>query len=99
MIFLSFFVFGAVAPFILTLGYIWVDTFRPQEVAWFVMNQLPVAQLRHRRIGRLCPVGPPVTAPVHVRHVAYSAARLLDYVDDALGRGAGGRLVEVGLGI
>jgi hypothetical protein len=45
LIFLSFFVFGAVAPFILTLGYIWVDTFRPQDVAWFVMNQLPVAQL------------------------------------------------------
>ena len=45
LIFLSFFVFGAVAPFILTLGYIWVDTFRPQEVAWFVMNQMPVAQL------------------------------------------------------
>jgi probable O-glycosylation ligase (exosortase A-associated) len=45
VIFLSFFVFGAVAPFILTLGYIWVDTFRPQDVAWFVMDQLPVAQL------------------------------------------------------
>ena len=45
LIFLSFFVFGAVAPFILTLGYVWVDTFRPQEVAWFVLNQMPVAQL------------------------------------------------------
>jgi putative inorganic carbon (hco3(-)) transporter len=45
VIFLSFFVVGAVAPFILTLGYIWVDTFRPQDVAWFVVNQLPVAQL------------------------------------------------------
>jgi putative inorganic carbon (hco3(-)) transporter len=45
VIFLSFFVVGAVAPFILTLGYIWVDTFRPQDVAWFLLNQLPVAQL------------------------------------------------------
>ena len=45
LIFLSFFALGAVAPFILTLSYIWVDTFRPQDVAWFVMDQLPVAQL------------------------------------------------------
>lgn len=45
LIFLSFFALGAVAPFILTLGYIWVDTFRPQDVAWFVMDQLPVAQM------------------------------------------------------
>jgi putative inorganic carbon (hco3(-)) transporter len=45
LIFLSFFALGTVAPFILTLGYIWVDTFRPQDVAWFVVDQLPVAQL------------------------------------------------------
>jgi hypothetical protein len=45
VIFLSFFVLGAVAPFILTLAYIWVDTFRPQEVTWFLMDQLPVAQI------------------------------------------------------
>ena len=45
VIFLSFFVLGAVAPFILTLGYVWVDTFRPQDVAWYVMDQLPMAQI------------------------------------------------------
>ena len=45
VIFLSFFVLGAVAPFILTLAYIWVDTFRPQEVTWFLMDQLQVAQI------------------------------------------------------
>jgi len=44
-IFLSFFVLGVAAPFIFTLGYIWVDTFRPQEVTWFLMDQLPVAQI------------------------------------------------------
>lgn len=45
LIFLSFFALGTVAPFILTLAYIWVDTFRPQDVAWFVVDQLPVAQM------------------------------------------------------
>jgi probable O-glycosylation ligase (exosortase A-associated) len=27
----------------MTLGYVWVDTFRPQDVAWFILNELPVA--------------------------------------------------------
>lgn len=43
LIYLSFLGFGMAAPFILTLGYVWVDTFRPQDVAWYILNQLPVA--------------------------------------------------------
>src|ERR1700733_13396780 len=33
------------APFIATLGYLWVDTFQPQNVAYIVLNQIPVALL------------------------------------------------------
>lgn len=44
-VFASFFLFGASTPFILTLGYVWVDTFRPQSVAYLILNQLPVAML------------------------------------------------------
>lgn len=33
------------APFIATLGYVWVDTFRPQDVAYIVLNQIPVAMV------------------------------------------------------
>jgi putative inorganic carbon (HCO3(-)) transporter len=42
-VYIAFLGLGAYAPFILSLGYVWVDTFRPQEVAYFVLNQLPVA--------------------------------------------------------
>src|SRR4051812_26674414 len=34
---------GVAAPFVMTLGYVWVDTFRPQEVAWIILNEFPVA--------------------------------------------------------
>jgi putative inorganic carbon (HCO3(-)) transporter len=33
------------APFVATLGYVWVDTFTPQNVAYIVLNQLPVAMI------------------------------------------------------
>jgi putative inorganic carbon (hco3(-)) transporter len=42
-IFVSFLAAGLAAPFILTLGYVWVDTLRPQDVTWYVLNQMPVA--------------------------------------------------------
>jgi putative inorganic carbon (hco3(-)) transporter len=42
-LYLAFLGLGAAAPFVMTLGYVWVDTFRPQEVAWFILNQLPVS--------------------------------------------------------
>ena len=40
---LGFVGLGFSAPFVATLGYVWVDTFRPQEVAYILLNQLPVA--------------------------------------------------------
>ena len=42
-VFLAFVGLGAAAPFIYSLGYIWVDTFRPQEVSYFFLNQIPVS--------------------------------------------------------
>ena len=43
IIFLGFIGGGFVAPFVATLGYVWVDTFSPQSVAYIVLNQLPDA--------------------------------------------------------
>jgi len=43
LIYLSFLGLGMAAPFVLTLGYAWVDTFRPQAIAYIILNQLPVA--------------------------------------------------------
>ncbi len=42
-IYLIFIGFGASAPFILALGYVWVDIFQPQAVAYMILNQVPVA--------------------------------------------------------
>ena len=43
LLYLAFLGLGITTPFVMTLGYVWVDTFRPQEVAWFILNELPVA--------------------------------------------------------
>lgn len=43
IIYFSFFVMGAVAPFALSLGYVWVDTFDPQAVVYEFLNQIPVS--------------------------------------------------------
>jgi hypothetical protein len=40
---LSFLGLGIATPFVMTLGYVWVDTFRPQDVAYLILNELPVA--------------------------------------------------------
>jgi putative inorganic carbon (hco3(-)) transporter len=42
-LYLGFLGLGVTTPFVMTLGYIWVDTFRPQEVTYFILNELPVA--------------------------------------------------------
>lgn len=42
-LYLAFLGIGLAAPFVLALGYVWVDTFRPQEVAYIILNQMPVA--------------------------------------------------------
>ncbi len=39
----SFLGLSANAPFVATLGYVWVDTFQPQNVAYIVLNDMPVA--------------------------------------------------------
>lgn len=44
-VFLAFMGLGTQAPFIFALGYVWVDTFRPQEVAYQFLNQIPVAMI------------------------------------------------------
>jgi putative inorganic carbon (HCO3(-)) transporter len=44
-VYVSFLGLSFRAPFIATLGYIWVDTFQPQAVAYIVLNDLPVAMI------------------------------------------------------
>src|SRR5882724_9553001 len=44
IVFVSFFVTGLISPFVMALGYIWVDLFVPQQVAFSAIIQaLPVA--------------------------------------------------------
>jgi putative inorganic carbon (HCO3(-)) transporter len=43
LLYLSFLGLGVATPFVMTLGYVWVDTFRPQDVTYIILNQLPVA--------------------------------------------------------
>ncbi len=44
-VYVAFLGLGLSAPFVATLGYVWVDTFQPQNVAYIVLNQLPVAMI------------------------------------------------------
>ncbi len=44
-IYLTFLCVGIGVPFVLTLGYVWVDAFKPQYVAYYVLNQIPVAMI------------------------------------------------------
>jgi putative inorganic carbon (HCO3(-)) transporter len=43
LLYLSFLGLGISTPFVMTLGYVWVDTFQPQSVSYFILNELPVA--------------------------------------------------------
>ena len=43
VLYLSFLGLGVTTPFVMILGYVWVDTFRPQEVSYIILNELPVA--------------------------------------------------------
>ncbi len=45
MVYASFLCLGLAAPFVFTLGYAWVDTFRPQDIAFIILNQAPVAMI------------------------------------------------------
>jgi putative inorganic carbon (HCO3(-)) transporter len=44
-VYVSFLGLSVRAPFVATLGYVWVDTFQPQAVAYIVLNELPVAMI------------------------------------------------------
>jgi probable O-glycosylation ligase (exosortase A-associated) len=45
LVYLAFLVLGCVAPFIFTLGYLWVDTFRPQELSYLYLQSFPVSMI------------------------------------------------------
>jgi putative inorganic carbon (hco3(-)) transporter len=45
LVYAIFFVLGVEAPFILTLGYVWVDTFRPHLVAYTALQNIPVSMV------------------------------------------------------
>jgi putative inorganic carbon (HCO3(-)) transporter len=44
-VYVSFLGLSVSAPFVATLGYVWVDTFQPQAVAYILLNQFPVAMV------------------------------------------------------
>jgi putative inorganic carbon (hco3(-)) transporter len=44
-VYVAFLGLSASAPFVATLGYVWVDTFQPQAVAYLILNQIPVAMI------------------------------------------------------
>jgi putative inorganic carbon (HCO3(-)) transporter len=44
-VYVSFLGLSLSAPFIATLGYVWVDTFQPQSLAYIVLNEMPVAMI------------------------------------------------------
>jgi probable O-glycosylation ligase (exosortase A-associated) len=84
LLYLAFLGLGVTTPFVMTLGYVWVDTFRPQEVAWFILNELPVALimgggafLTYLALDRRSP--PPLMTPsvVQVMMAIWMTATLL----------------------
>ena len=44
-VYVAFVALGTQAAFVFTLGYVWVDTFSPQLVAYIILNQMPVAMI------------------------------------------------------
>ena len=42
-VYILFLAFGMAAPFVLSLGYVWVDTFDPQAIADDLLGQVPVS--------------------------------------------------------
>jgi putative inorganic carbon (HCO3(-)) transporter len=44
-VYVAFLGLSVSAPFVATLGYVWVDAFQPQAVAYIILNQLPVAMI------------------------------------------------------
>ena len=44
-LYVGFLAMALPAPFVATLGYVWVDTFQPQFVAYYFLNDAPVAMI------------------------------------------------------
>ncbi|WP_431285416.1 putative O-glycosylation ligase, exosortase A system-associated [Humitalea sp. 24SJ18S-53] len=45
LIYFAFVILGVAAPFAFSLGYVWVDTFTPQNVAYSIITQIPVSMV------------------------------------------------------
>ena len=45
LVYLSFLGMGTLAPFVFSLGYVWVDLFRPQQVAYIILPSIPVTMI------------------------------------------------------
>ncbi len=45
LVFVAFLASGFAAPFVFSLGYVWVDGFRPQEVSYSILTELPVSMI------------------------------------------------------
>lgn len=43
LVYAAFLILGLSAPFVFSLGYVWVDTFVPQSVAYAILPQIPVS--------------------------------------------------------
>lgn len=43
LVYLAFLVLGTAAPFVLGLGYVWVDMFNPQTISYSLLSTLPVS--------------------------------------------------------
>ena len=42
-LYLAFLLLGTTTPFAFTLGYVWVDVFRPQDIGYYTLGSVPVA--------------------------------------------------------
>ncbi len=51
-VYVAYLALGGSAPFVFGLGYIWTDLFTPQNVAYIILNQIPVSL-----IMALCAIG------------------------------------------
>jgi probable O-glycosylation ligase (exosortase A-associated) len=44
-VYVAFLGLGSTAPFVATLGYVWVDTFQPQTLSTLILDQIPVSMV------------------------------------------------------
>ncbi len=100
MIWGSLLALGCVAPFVMSLAYIWVDIFQPQSVAPTIAMLMPISMVTAlRRDHRLCMRRSRQAAAARSADAAARGLGRLDDPDDELGAVSGKRLEEMGLGI